>query len=301
MFKDSANFRKISNFEWIVFAIIAGAMILSFLAQGTSAQDDGFLHVHFLDVGQGDAIFIDFKGKQVLIDGGPNNKVLQELGRVMPFNDRSIDLLVLTHPDADHINGLIEVLNRYEVGNILENPLEKHNTPTYRVWNELKNEAKITQAKRGQIVDLGGGAYLEVLYPVNTDLDQSKTNNNSIVAKLVYGESELLLTGDIEAKVERELIGRQINIDVDFLKVPHHGSKTSSTEEFLNAVTPEVAFIQLSKDNNYGHPHSTVLERFKSRGIRYYRTDLDGAVELILDGFNYKINGASQRTNTDIN
>jgi competence protein ComEC len=128
-----------------------------------------------------------------------------------------------------------------------------------------------------------------VLYPVNTESDQSKTNNNSIVAKLVYGENELLLTGDAEAKIEKELVGRGININADFLKVPHHGSKTSTTDDFLDSITPEVAFIQLGKDNRYGHPHPTVLERLESRGIKYYRTDIGGTVELILDSQNYKI------------
>mgnify|MGYP001619544675 CR=1 FL=1 len=283
-------YKKLSKTEWFVFLIIAGAAVLSFVALNVKAQGDSFLHVYFLDVGQGDGILINFNGNQVLIDGGPDNKVLQELGRVMPFNDRSIDLVVLTHPDADHINGLIKVLERYEIANILENPFEEHNTPTYQKWNELKTEAKITQAEWGQTIDLGSGAYLEVLYPVSIDVDQSKTNNNSIIAKLVYGENELLLTGDIEAKIERELVGRGINIDADLLKVPHHGSKTSTTDEFLDAITPEAAFIQVGTDNRYGHPHSTVLERLDSHGIKYHRTDIDGAIELLLDGRNYKIN-----------
>lgn len=282
--------RTMSRNEWFVFLFIASATVLSFIAVDAGAQGDGLLRVYFLDVGQGDGIFIDFNGNQILIDGGPDNKVLQELGRVMPFNDRSIDLVVLTHPDADHINGLIEVLERYEIANILENFLEKHDTPTYQKWNELKTEAVVAQAKQGQIIDLGDGAYLEVLYPVNLASDQSKTNNNSIVAKLIYGENELLLTGDIEAKIERELVGRGIDIDADFLKVPHHGSKTSTTEEFLNVVAPEAAFIQVGQDNRYGHPHPTVLERLDNRDIKYYRTDIDGTVELVLDGLNYFVN-----------
>lgn len=289
MLRGAGNYKKLSRNEWFVFAVIAGATILSFVAVTAGAQSDGLLHIYFLDVGQGDSIFIDFGGNQALIDGGPDNKVLQELGRVMSFNDRSIDLLILTHPDADHINGLIEVLERYEIANILENPIEKHNSPVYREWNKLKTEAEVTQARHGQKINLGNSAYLEILFPINTESDQSKTNNNSIVAKLVYGENELLLTGDMEAKVERELLARGVNVDADFLKIPHHGSKTSTTDSLLDSITPEIAFIQVGKDNRYGHPHPTVLERLERRGIKYYRTDIDGAIELILDSSNYQI------------
>jgi len=281
--------KNISKTEWLVFLIIASATILSFTAIETGARTDGLLHVYFLDVGQGDAQLIEFEGKQVLIDGGPDGKVLSELGQVMPFNDRSIDLVILTHPDADHINGLIKVLGRYEVANILENFLENHKSPAYREWNKLKIDSTVMQAVSGQIIDLGGGAYIKVLYPIAGSSQQAKTNNNSIITMLVYGDNELLLTGDTEARVERELIGREINIDADLLKVAHHGSKTSTTDEFLDSVTPEIAFIQLGEDNNYGHPHPTILERLQSRAIKYYRTDTDGMVELILDGQNYKI------------
>lgn len=281
--------RKLSKFEWSIFAIIAAAAILSFLAMPSNAKSDGLLHVYFLNVGQGDAIFIQApNGNQVLVDGGPDSKVIQELAKVMPFHDRSIDLLVLTHPDADHITGLIEVLDRYEVEQILENPI-KSNAAAYAKWNELKREALVTEAGLGQKVWLDDGIALWVLFPVGTT-DQSKSNNNSIVIKLVYGEVSLLLTGDIEAKVERELLARGINVDSDLLKVPHHGSKTSTTKEFLDAVTPETAFIQVGVKNRYGHPHPTVLDRLEDYGIKYYRNDIDGLIELVIDGLNYKIN-----------
>ena len=140
-----------------------------------------------------------------------------------------------------------------------------------------------------QKVILDDGIFLWILYPIGDSVEQSKVNNNSIIAKLVYGETSLLLTGDTEAKIERELITRGADIDSDLLKIPHHGSKTSTTEEFLDAVTPETAFIQVGADNRYGHPYPTVLERLENRGIKYYRTDVDGAVELMLDGTNYQI------------
>lgn len=284
--------QKLSYRDWFVFWVLICAAVLSFVAVGTRAESDGLLHVYFLDVGQGDAIFIQAGENQILIDGGPDANVIQELAEVMPLGDRSIDMLVLTHPDADHVNGLIEVLERYDVEYVLENFLERHDAPAYAKWNELKNEAQVFQAVAGQIINIGEGIFLEILYPMDESTRQSKTNNNSIVAKLVYGENELLLTGDIEAKVERELVARGIDIDVDFLKVPHHGSKTSTTAKFLDAVTPEAVFIQVGTDNRYGHPHPSVLERLDERGIKYYRTDIDGTIELILDGQHYKMNQA---------
>lgn len=280
---------KLSKLEWSVFTLIASAVILSFLALPTIAGPDGLLRVYFLDVGQGDAIFIVApNGNQVLIDGGPDGKVIQELGKVMPFHDRTIDLVVLTHPDADHINGLIEVLERFDVGRVLENHVKKE-TSAYNRWDELKREAQVTEAIFGQEVVLDDGIFLWILYPIGDSVEQSQVNNNSIIAKLIYGETSLLLTGDTEAKIERELITRGADIDSDLLKIPHHGSKTSTTEEFLDAVTPEVAFIQVGADNRYGHPHPTVLERLENRGIKYYRTDTYGMIELMLDGTNYQI------------
>lgn len=282
-------YKKLSRNEWLIFAVIAVAAVLSFVALDAGAQGDGLAHVYFLDVGQGDAQLIAFNGNQILIDGGPDNQILQELGRVMPFNDKTIEAVILTHPDADHINGLINVLERYKVENIVENFLDKHDSAVYRKWNEFKKEATVTQATYGQKIELGNGAYLEIIYPINPESEQSKTNNNSVISRLTYGENQILFTGDTEAKIEKELIARKIDIDADFLKIPHHGSRTSTSEELLEAVTPESAFIQVGKDNRYGHPHSVVLERLESRGIKYYRTDTNGLIELILDGQEYKI------------
>jgi len=287
-------YTKLSRSEWFIFLIIASATILSFIALDAGAQSDGLLHVYFLDVGQGDAQLIDSNGNQILIDGGPDNKVLGELGRVMPFNDKTIEAVVLTHPDADHINGLIDVLERYKVENVVENFLDEHDSAAYRKWNELKKEATVIQAKYGQRIELGNGAYLEIIYPINSESEQTKTNNNSIISRLTYGENQVLFTGDTEAKIEKELAARKIDIDADFLKVPHHGSKTSTTEELLEAVTPEAAFMQVGVDNRYGHPHPTVLERLESRGIKYYRTDTDGLIELILSGQGYQIRSYTQ-------
>ncbi len=265
------------------------AAFLSQLAVNASAITDNYLEVYFLNVGQGDAIFIQTpSGNQVLIDGGPDNAVIGELSKIMPFNDRSIDLVILTHPDADHLNGLIEVLERYEVKHILEYPIP-HKSVAYDQWNQLKPEAQIMTAWAGQTIDLGLGATIQILYPFKEGEPKTKSNNNSIVAKLMYGEHTLLLTGDIEALVEKELVYKKVGLDADFLKLPHHGSKTSSAQNFLDAISPMVTFIMVGLDNKYGHPHSSVIERLEKSGIKYYRTDTDDTIKLILDNNNFVI------------
>lgn len=273
----------------MVFGILVIGTVLSFIAAEATAIVENRLKVYFLNVGQGDAIFIQTpNGNQVLIDGGPDETIIRELSEVMSFNDRSIDLVILTHPDADHLNGLIEVLRRYEVGQILENRIE-HNSPAHELWNELKKEAKIYQASGGQIINIGNGAEISIIFPLDPNRHFAKTNNNSIISKLVFGENSLLLTGDIEAQVEKELVARRTDIDSDLLKVPHHGSKTSSTQNFLEAVSPESAFIQVGADNRYGHPHPSITQRLEKMGVKYYRTDTDGRIELFFNGTDYSI------------
>lgn len=289
-------YKKVSQTEWFIFLIIACTAVLSFVATDTGAQSDGLLHIYFLDVGQGDGIFIDFNGNQILIDGGPDNKIIQELGRVMPFQDHSIDLIVLTHPHADHVTGLIEVLKRYKVDRIIENYVP-YSTAEYAEWNKAKKGSEVMEARAGQVVDLGNGVKLAILFPYqsgagNVPLAAIAKNAHDfmVITRLDYGNEGVLFMGDAEAKVESRLISQGASLSAQFLKIGHHGSKTSTMGEFIDAVGPEIAFIQVGSKNRYGHPHPSVLERLQSRGIKYYRTDISGTIELLLDGQNYKIN-----------
>ncbi|MEX1063950.1 MAG: ComEC/Rec2 family competence protein [Candidatus Paceibacterota bacterium] len=265
---------------------------MSFIALSARAQSDGYLHIHFLNVGQGDGIFIETKeGNQILIDGGPGKKVIQELGRVMPFDDRSIDMLLLSHPHADHVSGLIEVLNRFEVDRIIESTIP-YDSAEYSEWDSVKLEVPVTQAIAGQVINIGEDATLTILYPFESGAMRTKVGSAHeymVVARLDYGDSSVIFTGDAENDIERKLVLAGMNLDVDFLKVGHHGSRTSTSAMFLDAVTPEAAFIQTGEDNRYGHPHSETIQRLEDYGIKYYRTDKDGPVELILDGQNYII------------
>jgi len=287
--------KKLSKLEWSIFAILLVSAVLSFVAIPALAGD-GLLHVWFLDVGQGDAIFIQApNGNQVLIDGGPDNKVLQELGRLMPFYDHSIDVVVLTHPHADHLRGLIEVLKNYEIGRVLENKIPC-DSPECVEWNEAEQKSEMVQAEVGQAVDLGSGVKLKVIYARQPDARANAAKNAHdymLVTELEYGGEALLLMGDAEKNIEQTLVSSG-NLSAQFLKVGHHGSKTSTTAQFLSAVKPELAFMELGAQNSYGFPHPEVIKRLDDLGVKYYRSDIDGTVELVLDGENYKIGYGSR-------
>ncbi len=266
---------------FIVLGVLFSLNILAWIAVYNLSQSQ-LLEVTFFDVGQGDAIFIETpQNHQILIDGGPNSTVLERLGDEMPFWDRTIDLIILTHPEHDHISGLIEVLKRYKVENILWTGVLR-DTSEYKEWQELIREegAQITIARAGQQIN-GGSASIKILYPFES-LDGrtvSNTNNTSITARLVFGENSFLFTGDAYKSVERQLLDQAI--DVDVLKVGHHGSKTSSAQEFIEKVSPDIAVIQCGKDNRYGHPSPETLEILEKYGINIFRTDLDGDIKIL--------------------
>lgn len=279
-----------SKTKWFSLCLL-GIIVIPVWSAVLSKEPSDYLKVDFLDVGQGDAIFIEAPNhNQVLIDGGPGNAVLGELGRVMPFFDRSIDLVISTHPDKDHIGGLIEVLKRYKVGKILTTGV-KTDTQGFRVWQDeiKKQNIPIQIALFGQIIKLDQKADLFVLSPFDNleNQESNDLNNTSIVNRLVYGDLEILFTGDSEQKLEQKLLDTQADIRSDILKVGHHGSKNSTTEEFLKAVAPDAAVIQVGANNRYHHPTKEVLERLA--GVKIYRTDQDGRVEVKSDGKGYKI------------
>jgi len=250
------------------------------------------LEVVFFDVGQGDSIFIETaQDIQILIDGGPGSTVLERLGEEMPFWDRSIDLIVLTHPEHDHVAGLIEILKAYQVENILWTGIERDGVE-YGEWREcIKNEgARIIIARAGQQIK-AGSVSLDVLYPFES-LEGERTkslNNTSIVIRLVFNDNSFLFTGDAFKSIERKLINENIELKSDVLKVGHHGSKTSSADEFIQEVLPEVAVIQAGRENPYGHPNQETLDTLTKYDIRILRTDLDNSIKIISDGINLQV------------
>lgn len=277
------------NFRYLFLVILFAAAVLVWYA--VFAESRSGLTVTFLDVGQGDAIFIQAEnGNQVLLDGGVNKKVLSELGKVMPFYDRSIDMVIETHPDEDHIGGLAEVLKRYDVGFVMESGVDSGSA----VYREIKNvsaekEIKNILARRGMKINLDENAYLLILFP-DRDVSKIDSNYGSVVAKLVYGKNSFLLAGDSPAAVESYLaLIDAKNLKSDVLKVGHHGSDTSTSEIFLGYVSPEYAVISVGKDNKYGHPRKEILERLERFGVSVLRTDKSGAIKMKSDGNNIVI------------
>lgn len=255
------------------------------------------LEVNFFNVEQGDAIFIvSPKGQQILIDGGPDSIILKKLAQEMPFWDRDIDLIILTHPEKDHMAGLIEVLKRYKVENILWTGIVR-DIPEYDEWIKLiaKEGAEIKIAKAGQQIklsrfNLNNFIYFDIFYPFEELAGQEFKNSNdtSITTKLVFNGVTFLFTGDISDKVEKELVLASLPLESDILKVSHHGSKYSSSDYFLENVSPEIAVIQVGK-NSYGHPTKAVLERLEKFDIKVLRTDLNGDIKIISNGKDYAI------------
>ena len=246
-------------------------------------QNNGKLKVYFFDIGQGDSIFIETPSrKQILIDGGPSDKVIKELGGIMPFFDRSIDMVVATHPDADHITGLIYVLKKYNVDYILTSGVNGDTdfaeSLLGSIAKEKSNGAQEIIARRGQEYDFGDGVRLLVLFP-DRELSNVDTNDASIVCKLIYKDTSVLLTGDSPKGVEKYLIALDRNIlKSDILKLGHHGSKTSSDVSFLGFVAPRFAIVSAGKNNKYHHPHKSVIDLVTGMDIDIKSTAISGTI-----------------------
>ena len=271
--------------------ILISLLFLNIVFYYYAYSDGGKLKVVFLDVGQGDAIFIQSPtGNQLLIDSGNGVNILAKLGQAMPFFDRSIDAVLATHPDQDHIGGFPDILKFYKVGKYFQNGAV-YSTATAKEVMENISSKKIENIIlcRGMVLNIGGGAYQEILWPLICDSDKksSDTNSSSIVAKLVYGENSILLTGDAPQKTEKALISLDpFSLKSDILKVGHHGSKNSSSEDFLRAVSSTEAVISVGLKNSYGHPNIEVINQLKNIGEKISETSLLGNVVFYSDGMN---------------
>lgn len=247
-------------------------------------RGNGGLTVHFLDVGQGDsALLVGPSGQQILIDGGPDLSTLQHLGRLMPFFDRRIELLILTHPDLDHVASFPEVLQRYRIETLLLTGVAHHSAHYHRLLFEAKAQGtRLLQADPDTDIDFGDGLHFDLLWPPPILWGEyaKEVNDTSIVLKAIYGDTIILFTGDIGEKAEKQMLQEGIDIDSDILKVPHHGSKTSSGTGFLLAVSPELAVISAGRENRYGHPHPSVVARLRSLGIPVRTTAQEGTVTM---------------------
>lgn len=261
------------------FGLIAFTGIFIFFVLANQSRQ---LKVIFLDVGQGDAILIQAPGNvDVLIDAGPGNQIIRDLDKHLPFWDRKIELMILTHPHSDHIQGLIEVLKRYQVDKVVGYKLD-YSGSDYLEWLKIIQEKNIPfiTTISGDRFTLGENIYLKTLFPL-ADITGRKFDNlneASIVTELHDGLHSYLFTGDSQAEEEGEMLAAELISEVDVLKVGHHGSKYSSTLPFLQKLMPSYAVVQVGKKNSFGHPHLITLQRLKTLGARILRNDEDGEI-----------------------
>jgi competence protein ComEC len=262
--------------------VILGALAVVAISAGVgwwSLLPTQFARVYFLNIGQGDAILIRSPhGKTVLIDGGKDNAVLRELAAVLPIDERKIDVVMATHPDLDHYGGLIAVLSTYAVGVFLDNGAAKE-AVAYAQLKQLVADKKIPYfiERQGEEIILGDGAKVQILYPDNDLLKLKDSNDGSMVALVTYGDEKVVLTGDAPITVEQKLVGQYGDLlKAQILKLGHHGSKTSSSEIFLETVAPDVAVISSGANNSYGHPHKEVIDRLRELRIPYLNTANEG-------------------------
>ncbi len=256
---------------------------------GFSGYDpaDGHLAVHFIDVGQGDSIFIQTSSHQILIDGG-------DRGNTVPnyLTARGVDtihIMIGTHAHADHIGGMINVMQELAVEEVID-PAVVHTTRTFEDYLTLidQKDMLFTEGRAGMQRTIGNGKLLEILHPKNPS--SHHLNDSSVVVKLTYGDISFLFTGDAEAGAEQEMLSRSAHLlDSTVLKVGHHGSRTSTTPAFLSAVDPELAVIMTGTGNRYGHPHEEVLTRLSQNQVDIYRTDIHGNIIVSTDGVQYHI------------
>ena len=272
-------------FSHVAFLVAAMCIVFGLGGREWHLRADGHLHLRFLDVGQGDSALITTPtGKIVVIDGGPDWSTLESLGRFLPFFSRHIDLLIVSHPNLDHLLSFPEILKRYSVGMIaftgVENPL-----PRYQEILALAREKNIPLllVSAGKTIDLGDGARLEILWPPATMPKKfpRSDNDTSIVAMLSFQNHRALFTGDEERPVEETLVRAHADVKADVLKVPHHGSRTSSSTGFLLAVSPKLAIISVGANNSYGHPRQEVIDRLRKLGAEVRRTDREGTIEVV--------------------
>jgi competence protein ComEC len=271
-----------------LWALLLPVLLAVALAFVVAQQPDGRLHLWVLDVGQGDATLVRTPGgRTALIDGGPGVTPLAEgVGRHLPFWQRDLDLVVLTHPQQDHLMGLIELVERYDVERVVQAAYEPVGN-VQQAWDAtLRSEGvPVHHARRGDIITFEGepDVVLRVLHPSSDEVG-ANPNEDSVVLRLEYGSTNTLLAGDAEADAEAEMLREALPyLSADVLKVAHHGSDTSTTPTWLDVVGPRIAVIPVGSDNKLGHPSPAVLERLEAAGAQVYRTDLDGTVEIVAE------------------
>lgn len=281
---------KVKN-KKIVYSIIAVLGLLNIVLWPMVFKgNDKNLTAYFFDVGQGDATYFRTADSlDILVDGGPGSKVLSKLGETMPYYDKKIELVILSHGHADHVDGLVDVLKRYEVGEILYYDV-KNDYAGYLEFLNLIKEKNIASkiVKAGDEINLGQ-TKIKVLAPIDYQ-EGEDMNDSSVVLRLIYGQNSIMMTGDASSKVEAEILAGSNDLKSDVLKVGHHGSKYSSFSDFLEKVKPDYGIIMVGLKNSYRHPAETTLDNLEKFGIKIFRTDLDGDIKCLGDGIKIECN-----------
>ena len=270
-----------------IVACVCLFVIIFLLTKIYSLSTTGTLRVSFLDVGQGDAILIQTpNGKDMLIDGGPTDVILERLSHEMKFFDRTIDVVVATHPDADHVTGLIPVLEHYDVKKVIMSPRSGDTGIFEDLDKHINSEhTEVHVAHTGDMIDFGDGVTARVVYPSsNYDVRSGDTNDASVSMVVTYGDETFLLTGDLPSTHEGELIGSGIPRAITVYKAGHHGSKYSSGDQLLSYIRPEYAVISVGKDNKYGHPNPETLDRLQKYAKEIISTIDRGTITFLTDG-----------------
>ncbi|HII4498592.1 TPA: ComEC/Rec2 family competence protein [Clostridium perfringens] len=279
----------ISSIIGIIVVLLAGYFGID-LTQDSKVPKDSKLMISYMDVGQGDAAYIKVNGNDILIDAGPRSNSKELLEQLKAKNIDDFELVIATHPHEDHIGGMVDVFKEYEV-KAFYSPKITHTTKTYEnLVKAVKDEGlKTKELKGGMVIDLGEGAKFEVFTPQK--LEYEELNDYSPIMKLSFGDTSYLFTGDAEKLAEEEALAKYKNsLDSDVIKFGHHGSSSSSSNAFIEAVSPKYGIISCAKDNKYGHPHRETLDIIKKYNIKTFRTDTDGEIILTSDGKSINFN-----------
>ncbi|EGT4144828.1 ComEC/Rec2 family competence protein [Clostridium perfringens] len=279
----------ISSIIGIIVVLLAGYFGID-LTQDSKVPKDSKLMISYMDVGQGDAAYIKVNGNDILIDAGPRSNSKELLEQLKAKNIDNFELVIATHPHEDHIGGMVDVFKEYEV-KAFYSPKITHTTKTYEnLVKAVKDEGlKTKELKGGMVIDLGEGAKFEVFTPQKSEYEE--LNDYSPIMKLSFGDTSYLFTGDAEKLAEEEALAKyKTSLDSDVIKFGHHGSSSSSSNAFIEAVSPKYGIISCAKDNKYGHPHRETLDIIKKYNIKTFRTDTDGEIILTSDGKSINFN-----------
>jgi competence protein ComEC len=268
----------------VVFLVVICQLVFNIIEN----DGDGLMYLHMLDVGQGDAFLLQtVDNKYILIDGGPSSNLIDVMADYMPFWQKRLDLVIATHGDSDHIGGLVELGERYDIDDFIYNG-ESKNTLIYEelMRNINLNGVDISIAQSGEEIRVGCCMEIDILWPDSINIEDSNDRSVSVIAR--YKDFDIYMAGDLGYKYE-EKISNNLGVDIEVMKLSHHGSRTSTSSKVIDNINPQITLISAGKDNKFGHPHKEVIDLLDKNNIIQYRTDIQGTVSIKSDGSNYGV------------